>query len=103
MVDSTVEVREGTAGTTGGTAVIVADGIVVVPDGWIGVIAIVIEGIIPVIGGLTGASGKPLHSLASGAIRGAYRTAFYRAKFVWVTVVRQFRSIAFCEYSRRAR
>jgi hypothetical protein len=62
MVDSMVEAREGIAGMTGGMAMIVADGTVVVPDGWIGVVAIDFTGIvISVIGVLTGASGKLLH------------------------------------------
>jgi hypothetical protein len=57
MADSMAE-AEGTAGTTGGTAV---DGTVVVPDGWIGITAIdFIGSLITVIGGSTvGSSGKP--------------------------------------------
>jgi hypothetical protein len=59
---------EGTAGTTGGAMIVVdgtaIDGTAVVPDG-IGITAIdLIGGIIPVIGGLTGASGKLLHRKA---------------------------------------
>jgi hypothetical protein len=106
MADSMAEAREGTAGMTDGTAVIVADGTVVVPDGWIGMTAIdLIGGIITVIGGLTGDSGKLFHRKAvqQGGAYSPYCTAFHLTKFGWPIAVCQFRSIVLCEYSRRAR
>ncbi len=61
MADSMTEAREGTGGTTGGTAAIVVVGTEVVTDGWIGTAIDLIDGTITMIGALTGAdSGKLL-------------------------------------------